>query len=47
MPLIDDTDLGPLAETASRLKRWTFLLTVAPIRVTTGTGVPVNPIATF
>lgn len=47
MPLIDDTDLGALANTASRLKRWTFLLTVAPIRVTTGTGVPVNPIATF
>lgn len=47
MPLIDDTDLGTLAKTAGTLKRWTFLLTVAPIRVTTGTGVPVNPIATF
>jgi len=47
MPLIDDTDLGPLAKAAARMKRWSFLLTVAPIRVTTGTGVPVNPIATF
>jgi len=47
MPLIDNTDLGPLAKTAARLKRYTFLLSVAPIRVTTGTGAPVNPIATF
>ena len=47
MPLIDNTDLGPLAKVAAQLKRYTFLLTVAPIRVTTGTGVPVNPIATF
>lgn len=47
MPLIDNTDLGPLARAAAKAKRWTFLLTVAPIRVTTGTGAPVNPIATF
>lgn len=47
MPLIDDADLSELAKTAARLRRYTFLLTVAPIRVTTGTGVPVNPIATF
>jgi len=47
MPLIDNTDLGELSETAARLNRYTFLLSVAPIRVTTGTGVPVNPIATF
>ncbi|NBC35106.1 cyclase family protein [Novosphingobium sp. FSY-8] len=47
MPLIDNTDLGLVAKTAQKLKRWTFLLTVSPIRVTTGTGVPVNPIATF
>ena len=47
MPLIDNTDLGELSRTADRLKRYTFLLTVAPIRVKTGTGVPVNPIATF
>lgn len=47
MPLIDNTDLGQLAATADRLHRYTFLLTVAPIKVRTGTGVPVNPIATF
>lgn len=47
MPLIDNTDLGQLATTAARLRRYTFLLTVAPIKVRTGTGVPVNPIATF
>jgi len=47
MPLIDNTDLGELSRTAAKLGRYTFLLTVAPIRVTTGTGVPVNPLATF
>lgn len=47
MPLIDNTDLGPLSRMAASLKRYTFLLTVAPIRVKTGTGVPVNPVATF
>lgn len=47
MPLIDDADLSELSRTCARLRRYTFLLSVAPIRVTTATGVPVNPIATF
>ncbi|MEJ2337231.1 MAG: cyclase family protein [Gemmatimonadales bacterium] len=47
MPLIDNADLDGLARTAESLGRYSFLLTVAPIRVTTGTGVTVNPIATF
>ncbi len=47
MPLIDNADLDALAQTAQALDRYTFLLTVAPIRVTTGTGATVNPIATF
>lgn len=47
MPLIDNADLDALAETAKSLNRYTFLFTVAPIRVTSGTGATVNPIATF
>lgn len=47
MPLIDNADLDALSQTAASLDRYTFLFTVAPIRVATGTGVTVNPIATF
>lgn len=47
MPLIDNADLDALSETAAELGRYEFLFTVAPIRVTTGTGATVNPIATF
>jgi hypothetical protein len=45
--LLDNLDLESLAETAAKLKRWEFLLTVAPIPVEAGTGSPVNPIAMF
>lgn len=45
--LIDNCDLEPLVEACHRLGRWEFLLTVAPLRVSGGTGSPVNPIATF
>jgi kynurenine formamidase len=34
--------LGPLCEEAGR---WTFLCVIAPLRLPTGTGSPVNPIA--
>ena len=47
MPLIDNADLDALSRTAKTQARYTFLLTVAPIRVMSGTGVTVNPIATF
>jgi len=47
MPIIDNADLDALARTAASLDRYSFLLTVAPIRVTTATGATVNPIATF
>ena len=45
--LIDNLDLQGLAETATRLKRWEFLLVVAPLAVPNGTGSAVNPIAVF
>lgn len=45
--IFDNCDLEELSETCARLKRWEFLLSAAPIRVTGGTGSPLNPIATF
>ena len=47
MNLLDNLDLEALAETAARLKRWEFMLIVAPPRVPGGTGSPINPIAIF
>jgi len=47
MPLIDNADLDAVAATAKRLNRYHFLLTLAPVRVPTATGVPINPLATF
>ncbi len=45
--IFDNCDLEALSEVAAAQKRWEFLLTAAPIRVTGGTGSPLNPIATF
>jgi kynurenine formamidase len=45
--IFDNCDLEELSETCARLRRWEFLLTAAPIRVTGGTGSPLNPVATF
>jgi kynurenine formamidase len=47
LPLVDVMDLEAVAKVASRLKRWEFLLTAAPVPVLGGTGFPLNPIATF
>jgi kynurenine formamidase len=45
--LLDNHDLEALAEAASRLNRWEFMITIAPVPVTGGTGFPVNTLATF
>lgn len=45
--ILDNMDLEAAAETAARLNRWEFLLTVAPVPVTGGTGFPANPLAIF
>jgi kynurenine formamidase len=45
--IFDNQDLEAVAQTAARLKRWEFLLTVAPVPVTGGTGFPVNAMAIF
>lgn len=45
--LIDNLELGRLAEACAAEQRWEFLLTVAPLVLERGTASPVNPIATF
>jgi kynurenine formamidase len=47
MYLIDSADFDAVAATASKLNRWEFMLSVAPIRITNGTGSLVNPLAVF
>ena len=46
-PMFDNCDLEALSETAAARRRWTFLLTAAPLAVPKGTGSPLNPIAIF
>jgi hypothetical protein len=45
--LLDNCDLEAVGDTAARLGRWEFLLSIGPLRVQNGTGSPVNPIALF
>ena len=46
-PILDNLDLEALSEATNTRKRWSFLLTAAPLPVQGGTGSPINPIATF
>jgi len=45
--LLDNQDFEALGETAARLNRWEFMLTVNPVPVSGGTGFPLNAIAMF
>ena len=45
--IIDNADLEGVSEEAQKRGRFEFLLTLAPLRVSGGTGSPINPIATF
>ena len=45
--LLDNQDLEALAEKAAALNRWEFMLTIASVPVTGGTGFPVNALAIF
>jgi kynurenine formamidase len=45
--LLDNQDLEALGETAARLNRPAFMLTIGPMPVAGGTGFPVNAIAMF
>ncbi|MGE5832989.1 MAG: cyclase family protein [Acidobacteriota bacterium] len=45
--LLDNQDLEALGAMAAKLNRWEFMLTIAPVPVTGGTGFPLNALATF
>lgn len=45
--LMDCLNLDDLAQACAAEGRWEFLLTVAPLVLSHGTGTPVNPIAVF
>ncbi len=45
--LIDNGNLEDLARACAERRRWEFLLTIAPLRLSNVTGSPVNPIAIF
>jgi hypothetical protein len=45
--LLDSPDLSRVADTAARLNRWEFMLTIAPPLAPGATGFPVNPLALF
>ena len=45
LPLIDNLQLGRLAERCAATGRYEFLFTLGALRVVGGTGCPVNPIA--
>ena len=45
--ILDNQDLESLGDLAAKQNRWEFMLTVAPVPVSGGTGFPVNAFATF
>jgi kynurenine formamidase len=47
LPLLDGLELDALGLACADERRWTFLLTVAPWRITGTTSSPVNPLAMF
>jgi len=46
-PLFDNCDLEAASDQAAKLRRHTFCMTVAPLRVPGATGSPFNPLAIF
>lgn len=47
LPLVDAAGLDELAQVCTSLRRWSFMLVLAPPRITGTTGLVVNPIAIF
>ncbi len=45
--ILDNAWLDTLAAECAKRKRWDFLITIAPLRLPTVTGSPVNPIVVF
>ena len=45
--LLDYLQFGGLVALCEELRRWSFMCVIAPLRLDSGTGSPVNPIAIF
>jgi hypothetical protein len=45
--IFDNCDLEQLSQEAAKRRRWTFLVTAAPLAVPGGSGSPINPIALY
>ena len=45
--LIDAGNFEELAKACEERNRWEYMMTIAPLKFTLGTGSPVNPIAVF
>jgi kynurenine formamidase len=45
--VLDNLDLDAVSEASAARKRWSFLVTMAPIALPRGTGSPINPTALF
>jgi hypothetical protein len=45
--LLDNANLEELAQACKERNRWEFMLSMGPLRISNGTGSPVNPIAIF
>lgn len=45
--ILDNAWLDDLAEACRQRNRWEFLFTILPLRISQGTGSPVNPVAVF
>ena len=45
--ILDNLDLNAVGDTAARLKRWEFMLVVAPLRIQNGSGSAANVVAMF
>jgi len=45
--LMDWLQFDDLAAVCQELNRWSFLCVIAPLRLSAGTGSPINPIAIF
>jgi hypothetical protein len=43
--LLDYLQFTELRQVCAEIRRWSFLCMIAPLRLPTGTGSPVNPIA--
>ena len=47
MWILDNADLEGLAQACSQRGRWEFMLSIGPLKISNGTGSPVNPLAIF